>query len=61
VALRYKNSCQGIILEVSAVNAGENDSAHTGLPRNPRAGLMCSLDLAAFAIDLVADEVVIME
>jgi hypothetical protein len=46
---------------VSAVNAGENDSAHTGLPRNPRSWLDVQLNLAAFAIDLVADEVVIME
>jgi hypothetical protein len=46
---------------VIAVNARENDSAQTGLLLNPRSRPDVQLNLAAFAIDLVANEVVIME
>jgi hypothetical protein len=43
---------KSIVLEVIAVNARENDSAHTGLLRNPRGWLDVQFDLPAFAIDL---------
>ena len=60
--LQIKNDvAKSIVLEVIAVNARENDRAHNGLPRNPRSWLDVQLNLPAFAINLVADEVVIME
>jgi hypothetical protein len=47
--------------KVIAVNVRENDSAQTGMLLNPRSRPDVQLNLAAFAIDLVANEVVIME
>jgi hypothetical protein len=46
---------------VIAVNARENGIAHTGSLRHPRGWLDVQLNLPDFAIDFVADEVVIME
>ncbi len=58
--LQIKNDvAKSIVLKVIAVNARENDSAQNGFLRNPR--LDVQPDLPALAIDLVADEVVIME
>jgi hypothetical protein len=56
--LQIKNDVsKSIILEVIAIN----DRAHTGVLRHPRGRLDVQLNLPALAIDLVADEVVIME
>jgi len=62
LGLQVKNDVsKGVTLKVVAVNARENDCTYTGLLRNPRGWLDVQLNLPAFAIDLVADKVVIME
>lgn len=60
--LEIKNDvAKSIVLEVITLNTRENDSTHTSLLRDRSGWLDVQLDLSAFAIDFVADEVVIME
>ena len=52
---------KSIVLKVIALNTSENDSAHTRLLRKRSGWLDVQLDLSTFAIDFVADDIVIME
>lgn len=60
--LEIKNDVsKSIVLQVITLHTSENDGAHTSLLRNRIGRLDVQLDLASFAIDLVADNIVIVE